>query len=228
MERLKRWVVVMSFSAAMAWVEASIVAYLRILIDRIDPYQPNPLPLVGGVGATELIREAATLAMLLSVGVLAGTTTRGRLGFAAAAFGAWDLLYYVFLRLITGWPHSLLDWDVLFLIPLPWWGPVIAPAAIAAVMLAGGTLLALGDRPGEPLEVGRAAWGGAAAGAALALYCFTAEAWAAVPDGAGQVRRVLPDEFPWTAFLLALALLSLPALPMVRAWTQRANALDRA
>jgi hypothetical protein len=227
MRRLTRWLVVMGFAAAMAWVEAAVVAYLRILIDRIDPYQPNPLPLGGGIGATELVREAATLAMLLLVGVLAGSTARSRLGFAAAAFGAWDLLYYLFLRVITGWPQTLLDWDVLFLIPLPWWGPVIAPAAIAALMIAGGTLLALGDGPGQPLLAGRAAWGGATAGAALALYSFTAEAWAAVPDGAEHVRRVLPNEFSWPAFLIALAMLSLPALRMIRAWTRRERGLGR-
>jgi hypothetical protein len=217
----------MGFAAAMAWVEAAVVAYLRILIGRIDPYQPDPLPLVGGIGAIELVREAATLAMLLSVGVLAGSTARSRLGYAAAAFGAWDLLYYLFLRVITGWPQSLLDWDVLFLIPLPWWGPVIAPAAIATLMIAGGSLLAFGDRPGQPLLAGRAAWGGATAGAALALYCFTAGAWAAVPDGAEHIRRLLPNEFAWPAFLIALALLSLPALRMIRARMQRERALDR-
>ena len=27
----------------------------------------------------------------------------------------------------AGWPETVLDWDILFLLPLPWWGPVIAP-----------------------------------------------------------------------------------------------------
>jgi hypothetical protein len=207
----------MAYAAAMAWVEAAVVAYLRIMINRIDPYQPDPLPLVGGIGATELVREGATLIMLFVVGALAGQARRGRLGFAAAAFGAWDLFYYLFLRIITGWPHSLLSWDILFLIPLPWWGPALAPAAIALLMLAGGTLLALGDRPGNPLRVGWAPWASAAAGAALALYCFTEDAWGAIRDGAEEIRRVLPGEFPWPLFLIALALLSVPVLRMVRA-----------
>ena len=41
------------------------------------------------------------------------------------AFGIWDIFYYVFLKIIYDWPKSLFDWDILFLIPLPWWGPVI-------------------------------------------------------------------------------------------------------
>jgi hypothetical protein len=55
------------------------------------------------------------------------------------AFGVWDIFYYVFLKVLTGWPHSLMDWDILFLLPLPWWGPVIAPVSIAVLMILWGT-----------------------------------------------------------------------------------------
>ena len=78
--------------------------------------------------------------MLLMVGLLAGRTWRGRLGYAALGFGVWDIGYYVFLKVICGWPHSLLDWDILFLLPLPWWGPVLAPVLIALLMIVWGTL----------------------------------------------------------------------------------------
>ena len=117
----RRLLVVAVFAVAMAWVEAAVVFYLRRLVDRIEPYQPNPLPIAGDLGGAELVREAATLVMLLAVGWLAGRAWRTRLGFFLAAFGVWDIFYYVFLRAMTGWPHSLFDWDVLFLIPLPWW-----------------------------------------------------------------------------------------------------------
>ncbi len=219
-----RWSLVMLYAAAMAWVEAAVVAYLRTLINRIDPYQANPLPLVGGIGGVELAREAATLLMLILVGALAGQTRRSRFGFATAAFGAWDLWYYLFLRLITGWPVSLLDWDILFLIPLPWWGPVLAPAAIAALMLAGGTLLALGDRPGQPLADGWRPWAGCAVGASLALYCFTAAAWRAIGSGPEGIRQAVPRGFPWPLFGIALVLLSLPAVRMAQAWALRGRA----
>ena len=113
-----RWALVIAFAIAMAWVEAASVFYIRALADRIEPYQPDPLPIDGALGNVELWREAATLVMIATLGILAGRTWRRRAGYAAVAFGAWDIFYYVFLRLISGWPRTLLDWDILFLLPL--------------------------------------------------------------------------------------------------------------
>ncbi len=129
------WFVVVLFAVGMAWVEAASVYYLRVLVDRVVPYQANPLPVAGALGLVEMVREAATLVMLLTVGMLAGRTWPTRLGYTAIAFGVWDILYYVFLVVMTGWPTSLFDWDILFLLPLPWWGPVLAPVSIAVLMV---------------------------------------------------------------------------------------------
>src|SRR6266516_7032577 len=142
----RRWLVVALYAVAMAWVEAAVVYYLRSLIDRIEPYQPYPLPVARGFGEAELIREIATLIMLFTVGWLAGATWRARLGYSVVAFGVWDIFYYVFLRVLTGRPKSLLDWDILFLIPLPWWGPVWAPTSIALLMILWGTFIAQFER----------------------------------------------------------------------------------
>ena len=79
-ERAARWLLVVMFAVGMAWVEAASVYYLRVMVDRVDPYQPNPLPMRGVLGQVELVREAATLVMLLTVGMLAGRTWRTRLG----------------------------------------------------------------------------------------------------------------------------------------------------
>ena len=105
----RRLLVVAGFAVAMAWVESAVVFYLRRLVDRIEPYQSNPLPIAGAIGGAELVREAATLVMLLTVGWLGGSTWRSRFGIFVAAFGVWDIFYYVFLIPLTGWPHSLLD-----------------------------------------------------------------------------------------------------------------------
>ena len=64
MRNAKRWFVVATYGAAMAWVESAVVFYLRTMVDRIEPYQPNPLPFATGFGLAELVREAATLVML--------------------------------------------------------------------------------------------------------------------------------------------------------------------
>src|SRR5579872_3388602 len=101
MKQGKRWLTVVVYGIAMAWVESAVVYYLRTLANRIDPYQTDPLPSVAGLDGVELVREAATLIMLFSVGMLAGKTWRSRWGYAAIAFGVWDIFYYVFLRLIT-------------------------------------------------------------------------------------------------------------------------------
>ena len=212
----RRWWLVVIYAAAMAWVESAVVFYLRTMIDRIEPYQPDPLPVIGGFAAVELIREFATLVMLLAVGVLAGRTWRGRLGYAAIAFGVWDILYYVFLKVMCHWPHSLWDWDILFLLPLPWWGPVLAPVLIALLMIVWGTFASQFERAGpRPLSNWRA-WLLNLSGMVLALYVFMADAIAAAPHGVDAMRTVLPEKFNWPWFLVALALMSAPALSLIR------------
>jgi len=212
----KRWLVVATYAAAMAWVEAAVVFYLRIMVDRIEPHQPYPLPVAGGLGFAEMMREAATLVMLLTVGILAGRNWRARLGFAAIAFGIWDIFYYVFLRVLCHWPHSLFDWDILFLLPLPWWGPVWAPISIALLMILWGTLASGWDF--EPARDGSEwkAWTLNTAGVLFALYVFMTDALRAAKGGTEALRHMLPSNFNWPLFCLALVLMAAPILNVVR------------
>jgi len=204
-----RWLAVVGYAIAMAWVEAACVYYLRVLVDRVEPYQANPLPMQGVLGQVELVREAATLIMLGAVGVLAGRTRRAQVGYAAVAFGVWDIFYYVFLRVMVGWPRSVLDWDVLFLLPLPWWGPVLAPVLIASLMVVGGTLASqydfdygLGRRRGPSSHL---PW----LGMALALYVFMADSLHGLHQGL-DVTKIVPQTFNWILFCIALALMAAP------------------
>ncbi len=208
-----RWWLVVIYAAAMAWVESAVVFYLRSMINRIDPHQPDPFPMLdAGFGWVELVREFATLVMLLAVGWLAGRSHRARLGYFALGFGVWDIGYYAFLKMMCGWPHSWLDWDVLFLLPLPWWGPVLAPVLIALLMILGGTLASqFEQRRGAGLSNWRI-WMLSAAGAALALYVFMADTLAAAPRGLPAVCAVVPLRFNWPLFGVALCLMSLPVL----------------
>jgi hypothetical protein len=212
MTEKQRWLVVALFAAAMAWVESAVVVYLRTLIGRLEPYQPNPLPVSVGLGQTEIVREVATMVMLFTVGWLAGRTWRSRVGYTMLAFGVWDILYYVFLAVIGPWPHSIWDWDILFLIPLPWWGPVLAPVLIAALMIVAGTLASQSDQPEEPVWPGRLAWGLNLGGIALALYVFMADAIGVASGGMEAIRTALPTSFNWPLFILALALLAAPVI----------------
>ncbi len=206
-ERQKLWLVIL-YAAAMAWVESAVVFYLRVMIDRVEPYQPDPLPLTTlGLGRVEVAREAATLIMLLAVGWLAGRTHRARLGYTLLAFGVWDILYYVFLIPMTGWPRSLLDWDVLFLLPLPWWGPVLAPVSISVLMIACGALLSQFN-----VAAPQQAWLLNFAGVGVALYVFMADSLQVIGAGVEGVRMVLPVSFNWPLFSAALVLLSAPVI----------------
>ena len=214
-----RWALIVVFAIAMAWVEAASVYYLRVMVDRLQPYQANPLPMTGVLEPVELVREAATLVMLLSVGALAGWTWATRLGYTAIAFGVWDIFYYVFLKIMCDWPTSLFDWDVLFLLPLPWWGPVLAPMCIAVLMIVWGTLISLGSGQRADRSAPWLFWSLSWLGLALALYVFMADSLRALPQGLDATRNVLPHIFNWPLFIVALTLMTAPLVHI--AWRMR-------
>ena len=214
------WCLVVVFAIGMAWVEAASVYYLRVMVDRIEPYQENPLPMRGVLAPVEVVREAATLVMLLMVGMIAGRTWARRLGYTAIAFGVWDIFYYVFLKIICDWPKSLFDWDILFLLPLPWWGPVLAPICIASLMVVWGTLAtqSTDDRLATS-KWWRLNW----LGIALALYVFMADSLRAALQGL-DVTRILPESFNWPVFCAALVLMAAPVAHM--AWRMLTEPVD--
>jgi hypothetical protein len=206
----RRWATVVAFAIAMAWMESATVYYLRTMVDRIEPYQTNPLPISGVLGPVELVREAATLVMLVTMGMLAARTWPKRLAYSAIAFGVWDIFYYVFLWIICDWPRSLLDWDILFLLPLPWWGPVIAPVSIALLMIAWGTFATQFPDHRPATGMTWAVWGSSSVGIALALYVFMADALHIAHQGRDVLTRMLPTAFNWSAFCVAFALMATP------------------
>jgi hypothetical protein len=210
----RRWTVVVIYASAMALLEAAAVTYLRTLLGRVDPFQPSPLPAPAWLMHTEIAREVATLVMLGAMAWLAGRNWRARLGYFLVAFGVWDIFYYVVLAPMSGWPRSLLDWDVLFLIPLPWWGPVLAPVCIAALMIIGGTLTSQFEEGEGVLWPGRVSWALSLAGALLALYVFMADALHAPEWSEEVLAKILPVAFDWPLFAVALGMMSAPIVDM--------------
>lgn len=144
---LHQWIWVVVFAVAFAWVESAVVVYLRdIFFDgdfkfpitfgwKGNERDPNPLYLI------EFGREFATLVMLFSVGWMAGKRRVEKFSYFIIAFGIWDIFYYIWLYVMIEWPQSLMTWDLLFFIPLPWVGPVITPVLIALAMVVIGSLL---------------------------------------------------------------------------------------
>ena len=154
--------------------------------------------------------------MLLTAGMLAGRTWRSRFGYAAVAFGVWDIFYYVFLKIICGWPHSLLDWDVLFLLPLPWWGPVLAPVLIALLMIMWGTLASRIEPTQPATRPDVRIWALNLTGIALALYVFMADTLRVANRGLEAVGSVLPERFNWPLFGVAILLMAAPLIRLSR------------
>lgn len=207
MDALKRLSAVAVYALAMAYVEAAVVAYLREIYDIKDIVRDAPAT-PDRFTAIETGREAATLVMLLAVGWIAGSRLQDRLGYFVVAFGLWDIAYYAWLSLLVGWPDSLLDWDVLFLIPVPWWSPVLAPTLIAALMCVGGVAVIIQARRGVPWRQSPLNVGTAAAGLVIVLYTFTADSLGALSDGLDAVANARPSDFPWPLFLLGFILMS--------------------
>lgn len=218
MKEKSRLIVVVIYSSAMAWVESAAVVYLRTLIGRLQPYQPNPLSLsVGsGLAQVEAIREAATLTMLLAVGWLAGHNWRTRLAYTMVAFGTWDVLYYVFLAIIGPWPGSIWDWDILFLLPLPWWGPVLAPVLISVLLILSGILISQYDSSDNPMWPRVWAQVVCLAGMVLALYVFMSDSIRALNHGlrVEALGEILPAQFNWPLFLLAFVMMAVPVIDL--------------
>jgi hypothetical protein len=177
----------------MAAVESAVVVYLRALHPGDTPLTVLLSVIPDRLIAIEVSREAATLVMLLAVAILTGRDRWERFLFFSLAFGAWDIFYYVWLWVFIGWPPSLVTWDVLFLIPVPWLAPVLAPVIVSACLVAGSLwLLALharGRAPGLP----PLAWLLAGAGAVLVLLSFTL-------DYRYAIERADPPAFRWGLF----------------------------
>jgi len=81
--------------------------------------------------ATELYREITTIILLIAAAWLIARSFLQWLCYFVFAFGVWDIFYYIWLFIRIKWPGSLMDWDVLFLIPKPWYAPVIAAIIIS-------------------------------------------------------------------------------------------------
>jgi hypothetical protein len=204
---LKKFLWVSAYAAAMALLEAVVVVYLRGLLQITNDHVT-----LGPYDKLEMGREIATLVMLAAVGWLAGRNRPERWAYGLFTFGLWDIWYYVWLKVLIDWPGSLLAWDTLFLLPLTWWGPVLAPTLIAGLLCLSAVLAVVRLEQGQRLGLSLARLGLMSLGVLLALYVFMATSLQALLQGQPDWAALRPEPFLWPLFLLALALLIVPAL----------------
>lgn len=187
-----------TFALAMGFLEAAVVVYLRL------HFYPGgfSFPLVQMpdlVAAVEVTREVATLLMLACLGWIAGRTALGRWAYGAFAFGVWDLSYYVFLKLLLDWPGSLLTDDILFLIPIPWIGPVLAPVIVSIALICGGMLILRRESQGRPVVLGPLRWLFLCLAGLIIVGSFLLDTGAAL-------HHRTPGPYPWYLFASGMIL----------------------
>lgn len=187
-----------AFAVAMAFVEAASVVYLRQIVGEgpIFPMKEIPATLL----VVEISRETATIAMLVLVAVLSVRGGLRRMGAFLLAFAVWDIFYYVWLYATIRWPATLADWDVLFLIPLPWVGPVWSVLLISAGMIAFSVRF-LGAPEDARFSPGPWGWASGVAGAGAIVATYMLE-WKKIGYGTG-----IPTEFSLFPYFLGIALL---------------------
>ncbi len=191
---LALWIV----GLTIGWFEAAIVVDLRALFypnGFTFPMVVMPNRLLG----VEVAREACSLVLLAAIAWLAGQRRAERWGAFLILFGIWDLVYYVVLKLILDWPAGmdLGTWDILFLIPLPWSGPIWAPALVAVeFVVIGSYVFFTGDRQ---REYTRFDVGVIVSACIIIVGSFMAE-WRAIAESR------TPEHFPVGIFALGVLL----------------------
>ena len=188
------WLVV--FAAAMGFLEAAVVVYLRELYYP-DGFHLPFVPLPDRILLTELVRELTTLIMLLAVAMIAGRDRLDRFFVFGFLFGVWDIVYYVGLWLFLGWPESLFTWDILFLIPVAWLGPVFYPVLISVLLIAGFLAHERLTGRGKTLRLSGIEWAVAYTGGVVIVIAFCWN-WRTVAEG------TVPMSFPVWLFAAGL------------------------
>ncbi len=130
----KKLIVIGIFGIAMGFLEAIVVVYLRKIYYPQGFTFPSII-LTPEMVSIEWLRELTTIVMLAMIAILSGIDSFERILYFLYTFAIWDIFYYLGLKLILNWPESLFTWDILFLIPVPWLSPVLAPILCSLTML---------------------------------------------------------------------------------------------
>lgn len=210
------WVI--AYSIAMAFLESAVVIYLRELLYPSGFSFPLR-EMKESLMVVEILREAATVIMLAAIGRFLGNNFTVSFAWFIICFAIWDIFYYVFLYLFLAWPENLLEWDILFLIPIPWYGPVIAPVIISLLMILFGGIILYFREKGESIRVKRMEAFIMLIGCVVVLYSFTEEFIRFQHEpvaGSSTLENIMyksqafvPEQFHWPFFITGSMLILL-------------------
>jgi hypothetical protein len=199
------------FGLAFGYVEGAVVVDLRAIYDplhhKLHPEAGSddlfPLVTLDQLRTeaddhihrlkVELVREAATLVMLGAAPWIFARNFRQWIAGFMIGFGVWDLAYYATLKVILGWPASWLTWDILFLLPVPWSGPVLAPALVSCSIIAAGLMILRREVVGRPILLKSSHWAAILLGGLIVIVSFC---W----DARSVATGLMPGPFPWWVF----------------------------
>ncbi|MFH1476764.1 MAG: hypothetical protein ABIH24_04630 [Verrucomicrobiota bacterium] len=180
------------FGISMGYFEAAVVADLRAIFCPADNLFPLSIKL-NRLGLIEIGREFFSIVMLVAVACLAVRGIKAKVACFVILFGIWDIFYYIFLKIIIDWPASLMTWDLLFLMPVPWVAPVIAPVLVSLVFIGGGFLVLRLIALGIEWRCNRWCAVGFLLAAGILVWSFCVD-WRHIAGGG------LPRSFPWGIF----------------------------
>lgn len=185
------WLIV--WGVVFGYMEAAVVVYLR------EIYYPEgfsfPLLIIQDrIMLTEVLREAATLLIMWATVCLAYKRLQSRFAAFVVLFGIWDIFYYIFLKLLLNWPESLSTWDILFLIPAPWVGPIWAPVLVSIGFIYAGTVILMRNHQNQFLHFSKGF-------ILLELFAALLIIVSFLIPGLSVPEQSLPTHFPWYLFL---------------------------
>ena len=214
----KNLVLLSLFGMGMGFLEAIVVVYLRGISYPNGFTFPLILP-APKIFIAEVVREICTIIMLVSIACIAGKSKLQKFSYFLYSFAVWDIFYYIGLKLFLNWPESLLTWDVLFLIPITWLGPVLAPAICSIFMICFAVLFLSLQNKDPDFKLSLPEWLLLYGGAFLIFVSFIWDytkilfdhhlvmeylTWKPIPVLEEIVQSYIPENYLWGVFCVGI------------------------
>ncbi|MFY9151610.1 MAG: hypothetical protein WAO52_06340 [Prolixibacteraceae bacterium] len=228
------------FGIAMGALEAIVVVYLRQI------YYPTgfefPLKFIDPkMVMVEWLREIATILMLVAVGIITGKNRLEKFSYFLYAFAIWDIFYYLWLFILLGWPSSLFTWDILFLIPVTWIGPVLAPVICSFTMILLSVVFIFNKSAKSELKLKSVEWGLLFSGVILILYTFMSDFLGIIIQESKitgfsslsenehfmtTIQNFTPEYYNWIVFSMGEILILIAAMLIFRRGQKKYSGMD--